>query len=246
MRRDLTERALESHEARHRLTIVTASGAKDCSPNGGRNLMKRVVAVLMLTAALALALALPTAAAEKGKDHPVVVISTSMGDMEVELYPDKAPKTVENFLWYVDKKFYDGLIFHRVIDNFMIQAGGFAADSLTGDMAQKKGNAPIQNEATNGVSNEKYTIAMARLNDPHSASSQFFINSQDNPGLDHRDTTSPRGWGYCVFGKVISGTQVVDKIGKVKTGMKNGMNDVPVKPVTILKAYRKTETKKSG
>jgi len=212
--------------------------------------MKRVVAVLMLTAALALALALPTAAAEKGKDHPVVVISTSMGDMEVELYTDKAPKTVENFLWYVDNKFYDGLIFHRVIDNFMIQAGGFTADTLAADMVQKKGNAPIENEAYNGLSNEKYTIAMARLNDPHSASSQFFINNQDNSGLDHRDKSSPRSWGYCVFGKVISGQQVVDKISKVKTGLKNGMNDVPVKPVFILKAYRrdakKAETKKTG
>ena len=203
--------------------------------------MKRVVAVLMLTAALALALALPTAAAEKGKDHPVVVISTSMGEMEVELYPDKAPKTVENFLWYVDNKFYDGLIFHRVIDNFMIQAGG-----LTADMMRKEGNAPIENEATNGLSNEKYTIAMARLNEPHSASSQFFINSQDNAGLDHRDKSSPRAWGYCVFGKVISGQPVVDKISKVKTGTKNGMNDVPLEPVTILKAYRKTKTKNNG
>ena len=195
--------------------------------------MKRVIAVLMLTAALALALALPTAAAEKGKDHPVVVISTSMGEMEVELYPDKAPKTVENFLWYVDNKFYDGLIFHRVIDGFMIQGGGF-----TPDMSQKQGKPPIENEAGNGLTNDKYTIAMARTSVVNSATAQFFINVKDNTFLNQRDKT-PQGFGYAVFGKVTKGMEVVDAIAKVKTGQKNGFNDVPLENVVITKAYRK-------
>ncbi|MGD8413098.1 MAG: peptidylprolyl isomerase, partial [Candidatus Latescibacterota bacterium] len=173
----------------------------------------------------------------KNPNDPVVVISTSMGDMEVELYKNEAPITVQNFEWYVKNGFYDGLIFHRVIDNFMIQGGGF-----TPDMKKKEGNEPIENEATNGLSNEKYTIAMARTNAVHSATSQFFINNKDNAFLDNKDTTQ-RGFGYCVFGKVISGQDVVDKISKVKTTTKNGMQDVPVEPVIITKVWIKGKDK---
>ncbi|MDH4337780.1 MAG: peptidylprolyl isomerase [Candidatus Krumholzibacteria bacterium] len=167
----------------------------------------------------------------------MVVLETSMGTMEMELYPDKAPLSVQNFLWYVDNHFYDGLIFHRVIDGFMIQTGGF-----TPDMTQKAGKPPIDNEAGNGLTNDKYTVAMARTNAVHSATSQFFINTTDNAFLNHTDNTQ-RGFGYCVFGKVIEGKEVVDKIGKVKTGNKAGMNDVPLETVSILKAYRKEAAK---
>lgn len=205
--------------------------------------MRRLVLLFVLAVCVAAATTAPTVV--EGKENPVVVISTSLGDMEVELYADKAPITVQNFLWYVDNKFYDGLIFHRVIANFMIQGGGF-----TKDMEKKEGNAPIENEATNGLSNEKYTIAMARLPAVHSASSQFFINNKDNPGLDHKNKTA-QGFGYCVFGKVIAGTEVVDKISAVETGVQNGMQDVPLKPVLIKRAYRaapepEKEKKKEG
>ena len=198
--------------------------------------MKHLALILALAAVVAVAATSPAFAEGKEvKGNPVVIMSTNYGDMEIELYPDKAPETVKNFLWYVDNKFYDGLIFHRVIDNFMIQGGGF-----TKDLVKKAGNAPIKNEAGNGLSNGVYTIAMARTNDVNSATSQFFINNKDNPALDHRDET-PRGFGYCVFGKVIKGDNVVDKISKVATTSKNGMNDVPVKPVIIEKAYRAGE-----
>lgn len=175
-----------------------------------------------------------SAAAANAEDaNPVVVLQTSFGNITIELYPDKAPKTVENFLWYVDHKFYDGLIFHRVIPTFMIQGGGF-----TPDMNQKQPNAPIKNEANNGLSNLRGTIAMARTNDPNSASSQFFINVKDNKGLDFKSET-PQGWGYCVFGKVIEGMDVVDEIRDVKTTTKGGYQDVPEVPVVIEKAYAK-------
>jgi cyclophilin family peptidyl-prolyl cis-trans isomerase len=186
-----------------------------------------------LAAAVVAALFAGTAGAQTKKENPVVVLETTKGNIEVELYANKAPQTVQNFLYYVDNKFYDGLIFHRVIDNFMIQTGGF-----TPDMVQKQGKPPIPNEADNGLMNDKYTIAMARTSDPNSATSQFFINTKDNAFLNFK-SKAPDGWGYCVFGKVTAGQPIVDAIGKVKTGTKNGMNDVPVETVKIVKAYRK-------
>ena len=153
------------------------------------------------------------------------VIDTSKGNIVIETYPKKAPITVENFESYVNKGFYNNTIFHRVIDGFMIQGGGF-----TKDMAQKQTDAPIQNEASNGLKNEKYTIAMARTSIPDSATSQFFINVNNNNFLDY---PGQDGAGYCVFGKVIEGQDVVDKIAKLKTRVKNGMGDVPIKTVKI-------------
>ncbi len=160
----------------------------------------------------------------------MVKLSTNYGDITLELDAEKAPITVANFLQYVESGFYDNVIFHRVIDGFMIQGGGF--DGL---MKQKSTKAEIKNEANNGLANNKYTIAMARTSIPDSASSQFFINVGDNSFLNHTAPTSS-GWGYCVFGKVVAGTEVVDKITKVKTGNKAGHQDVPLEPVIILKA----------
>lgn len=176
------------------------------------------------------------AAQEKPKDNPVVVMKTTLGDITIELYPDKAPVTVRNFLSYVDNKFYEGLIFHRVIANFMIQGGGF-----TKDMVRKESSAAIQNEADNGLSNLKGTIAMARTNDPHSATSQFFINVKDNASLDFKNKNSGQTWGYCVFGKVIDGMAVVEQIRQVPTTNKAGNADVPVDPIEIKKVYRAAE-----
>ena len=156
------------------------------------------------------------------------VIDTTKGNIVIETYPKKAPTTVKNFESYVNKGFYDNTIFHRVIDGFMIQGGGF-----TKDMAQKQTDAPIQNEASNGLKNEKYTIAMARTQDPDSASSQFFINVNNNNFLDY---PGQDGAGYCVFGKVIEGQDVVDKIAKVTTGSSGMHQDVPNEPVIIEEA----------
>ncbi len=156
------------------------------------------------------------------------VIDTSKGNIVIETYPKKAPITVKNFESYVNKGFYNNTIFHRVIDGFMIQGGGF-----TKDMAQKQTDAPIQNEASNGLKNEKYTIAMARTQDPDSASSQFFINVNNNNFLDY---PGQDGAGYCVFGKVIEGQDVVDKIAKVTTGSSGMHQDVPNEPVIIEEA----------
>jgi len=160
----------------------------------------------------------------------MIIMSTSAGDIHIELYADKAPITVKNFLAYVDAGFYDDTIFHRVIPDFMIQCGGF-----TPDMQQKKTNAPIKNEADNGLSNEPYTLAMARTSDINSATSQFFINLADNVFLDN----GKRDFGYAVFCKVVKGTEVVDKIAEVKTGSKGGHGDVPLTAVTI-NSVRKT------
>jgi cyclophilin family peptidyl-prolyl cis-trans isomerase len=160
---------------------------------------------------------------------PRVTLNTSKGEIVVELYADKAPKTVKNFLAYVDDKFYDGTIFHRVIPNFMIQGGGFTAD-----MNQKQTKAPVENEAGNNLSNARGTIAMARTGDPHSATAQFFINLKDNTFLDRKQ--SQDGWGYTVFGKVVKGMEVVDAIAAVRTGSKSGMSDVPTQTVTITGA----------
>ena len=160
----------------------------------------------------------------------MVKLTTNFGDITLELNAEKAPITVANFTKYVEDGFYDGIIFHRVIDGFMIQGGGFDAT-----MKQKKNNAEIKNEANNGLSNDKYTVAMARTSVPDSASSQFFINVGNNEFLNHTAPTSS-GWGYCVFGKVIEGMDVVDKIKAVKTASKSGHQDVPVDAVMIEKA----------
>ncbi|HCY16415.1 MAG: cyclophilin [Curvibacter sp. GWA2_64_110] len=153
-----------------------------------------------------------------------------LGVITLELDAAKAPKSVENFLAYVNKGHYDRTIFHRVIPGFMIQGGGFEPG-----MSQKASDKPIENEANNGLKNDKYTIAMARTNDPHSASSQFFINVADNGFLNHT-APSAQGWGYAVFGKVVAGTDVVDKIAAVKTGQKGYHGDVPKDDVVIEKA----------
>ena len=176
--------------------------------------------------ALALAGALFATATLKGETpvkHPTVVMKTSLGSVTIELYPDEAPESVKNFLQYVNDKFYDGTIFHRVISNFMVQGGGFTPDGK-----QKATRAPIKNEAANKVKNELGTVAMARTSEPNSATAQFFINVKDNGFLDYRDS-SPQGIGYCVFGKVTAGMDVVDKIKAVPTGAQ----DVPKTQVVI-------------
>jgi cyclophilin family peptidyl-prolyl cis-trans isomerase len=169
--------------------------------------------------------------AEDGKpqnpNDPIVLMSTSAGDVKIELFKDKAPATVANFLAYVNDKFYDGTVFHRVIPNFMIQGGGF-----TPDMKQKPTKAAIKNEASNGLKNQFGTLAMARTSDINSATAQFFINAKDNDFLDHKDD-SMQGYGYCVFGKVIEGSKVVQKIEGVDTSSKGAYEDVPVEPVVI-------------
>ncbi|MBR0128953.1 MAG: peptidyl-prolyl cis-trans isomerase [Neisseriaceae bacterium] len=160
----------------------------------------------------------------------MIRLTTNFGNIDIELNFDKAPKTAANFEQYVKDGFYNGTIFHRVIDNFMIQGGG-----MTANMQEKPTREPIENEAANGLKNDCYTIAMARTMDPHSASSQFFINVKDNDFLNHTAPT-PQGWGYCVFGKVVAGTEVVDKIKTVKTGRHGYHDDVPLETVLIEKA----------
>jgi len=161
--------------------------------------------------------------------HPRIKMTTSQGDIVLELDALRAPKTVENFLNYVNSGFYDDTIFHRVISNFMIQGGGF-----TENLNKKPTSAPVQNEANNGLQNSRGTIAMARTSDPHSATAQFFINVVDNNFLDHHSQTQ-RGWGYTVFGKVVEGMNVVDKIRKLKTGPGGPFRkDVPVQTVKII------------
>lgn len=162
----------------------------------------------------------------------MVKLKTNFGDIVLELDGEKAPITVDNFLSYIDEGFYNGTIFHRVIDGFMIQGGGFDEN-----MQQKPTHDEIQNEANNGLKNDQYTIAMARTNMPHSASSQFFINGNNNDFLNHTAETAS-GWGYCVFGKVVEGTDVIDQIIKVKTGSKLGHQDVPLENVVIENASR--------
>ena len=186
---------------------------------------RRAAAQAILTGAAA-ALGLPLQAAEPA--GPKVRLKTSLGDIVVQLDPAKAPKTVENFLQYVKDKHYDGTVFHRVINGFMIQGGGF-----TPDMAQKPTRPPIPLEAGNGLKNDKYTIAMARTGDPNSATSQFFINVKNN---DMLNAPSPDGHGYAVFGQVIEGQDVVDKIKAVATGNKGPYQNVPTTPVVIESA----------
>ena len=170
---------------------------------------------------------------EAGSKNPVVEMKTTKGTIVIEVYPEKAPKTVTNFLRYVRWGQYDDTIFHRVIPNFMIQGGGF-----TTQMKKKVTEMPVENEADNGLKNDRGTIAMARTPDPHSATSQFFINIKNNDFLNHKSKT-PRGWGYTSFGKVIKGMDVVDEISKVKTGSKAGMSDVPIEDVVIIEAVLK-------
>jgi len=166
---------------------------------------------------------------EKGIDT-MVKLHTNRGTITLQLDAEKAPNTVKNFLEYVNSGFYSKTIFHRVIDGFMIQGGGFEPG-----MKQKPVNAPIKNEAANGLKNDNYTVAMARTNDPHSATAQFFINVKDNGFLNHSAPT-PQGYGYCVFGKVVEGKEVVDAIRKVSTGNRAGFQDVPKEDVIITKA----------
>ncbi|MFZ5425484.1 MAG: peptidylprolyl isomerase [Thermodesulfobacteriota bacterium] len=187
--------------------------------------MKKLTMIMAVLAALA---CLAGAAAAASPEY--VKLATSKGDIVLELYPDKAPATVENFLKYVKDGYYDGLIFHRVINGFMIQGGGMDAK-----MEPRSSRAPIKNEADNGLKNEAYTVAMARTMDPHSATGQFFINVVDNSMLDHKGKNAS-GWGYAVFGKVVEGRQVVDAIKAVPTASKGPYNDVPREPVVIIKA----------
>ena len=185
----------------------------------------------LASASLMLLLQAPCTAQER---NPQLVMETSLGKVRLELFADKAPLTVKNFLQYVDDKFYDGLVFHRVIGNFMIQGGG-----LGEDLKEKAGRAPIANEAGNGLSNARGTLAMARTVVPNSATSQFFINLKDNSFLDR--AKSPDKVGYAVFGKVIDGMDVIDKISRVKTGSRGGHQDVPLEPVVIRSLRRATE-----
>ena len=178
---------------------------------------------------LTLMLALFLAAALQAEEVKVLM-KTSKGDMEITLDEERAPRTVENFLRYVDEGFYDGTIFHRVISGFMIQGGGYTAD-----MKKKPTHEPVVNEAKNGLKNKRGTIAMARTSDPHSATSQFFINHKDNPNLDY---PSFDGWGYTVFGRMTKGLEVLDAIASVPTTTKNGMRDVPVEAVVIESVKR--------
>ena len=190
--------------------------------------MKKLNGPSFLCLALAGLLAVSAIAQDDGSKNPQVVLETSKGQIVLELYPDKAPKTVENFLAYVESGFFDGTIFHRVVRDFVIQGGGY-----TSDFTKKETRPPIVNEAKNGLSNDRGTISMARTNDPDSATSQFFISTKDNPSLDP-SAASPHG--YAVFGKVIEGMEVVDAIGTVKTTYKMGMADVPTENVVLTKA----------
>ena len=183
--------------------------------------MKNIVKIIVLNIFLLISIS------SFGKDTNTFIIETNRGNITIEVYPKKAPKTVDNFKAYVANEFYNGLIFHRVISNFMIQGGGFDKN-----MMQKQTNDPIINESNNGLKNKPYTLAMARTNDPNSATSQFFINLIDNGFLNYTGKTSSK-IGYCVFGSVIEGKDIVDKIGKFKTHTKNGQSDVPIKKVVI-------------
>ena len=181
-----------------------------------------------VAAVFALSAVSPAALAAKGDPH--VLLTTSAGNIELELNSQKAPVSVKNFLDYVNSGFYNNTTFHRVIPGFMVQGGGFNEQ-----MQQKQPNPPIKNEADNGLKNARYTVAMARTSDPHSATAQFFINVADNGFLNHT-APSMQGWGYAVFGKVVAGQDVVDKIAKVRTGRVGWYDDVPTEDVVIEKA----------
>jgi peptidyl-prolyl cis-trans isomerase A (cyclophilin A) len=191
-----------------------------------------IVTVLAFGLGSGLSLGTGSVAAQADDKHPVVVLDTNLGEITIELDAENAPTTVDNFMKYVDAKFYDNLIFHRVIPKFMIQGGGFDAQ-----MNQKREGmrAPIRNESGNGLTNRRGTIAMARTSNPNSATSQFFINHADNPFLDQGD-------GYAVFGKVTAGMDVVDKIARTATATQAGMQNVPVEPVIIKSVRRKAKS----
>lgn len=169
----------------------------------------------------------------QAKEYPVVVMETTQGTIEIKLFEDKAPETVKNFLTYVNEGFYNQTIFHRVIDGFMIQGGGY-----TVDLKKKSTHDAIKNEANNGLQNTTGTIAMARTSDPHSATAQFFINVNDNSNLNHIAQT-PRGWGYCVFGQVSKGMSVVNKIKKTQTRRNGPFADLPAENIIMTKVYLK-------
>jgi peptidyl-prolyl cis-trans isomerase B (cyclophilin B) len=192
--------------------------------------MSSTRASILLAALMTPLLMLAASASSAAEQAPRVRLETTMGNIVLALDAQQAPQTVENFLAYVNSGFYDGTIFHRVIGNFMIQGGGYTAD-----MSRKQTRPPVKNEADNGLKNSRGSIAMARTQDPHSASAQFFINVEDNAALDH---TAPneRGWGYAVFGHVAEGMDVVDKIRAQATGVKAGFRDVPKKTITITRA----------
>ena len=185
--------------------------------------MKKIIKYLVITAVIFL----NNGANAEMTTNTKIIIETTSGDIKIELYDDKAPITSENFKKYIESGYFTDTIFHRVIKDFMIQGGGF-----TTEMDEKDSMPPIQNEANNGVSNERGTIAMARTPDPHSASSQFFINLKDNNFLDFTAET-PQGWGYCAFGKVFEGMDILDKIALVDTGSYGAHQDVPKEPITI-------------
>lgn len=187
----------------------------------------RIVLAILLVGLCVMPAQAASKHATKGK-MKMVKLHTNQGVITLQLDAEKAPLTVKNFLDYVNSGFYSNTIFHRVIPNFMIQGGGFEPG-----LQQKPTNAPIKNEAANGLKNDIYTIAMARTGDPHSATAQFFINTKNNGFLDY---PGQDGWGYCVFGKVVEGMEVVDAIGKVRTGSSRGYQDVPVEDVIITKA----------
>ncbi|MCE2484611.1 MAG: peptidyl-prolyl cis-trans isomerase [Desulfurellaceae bacterium] len=188
--------------------------------------MRSVACIIALTGALLISL--PACSEADPPDGPVVVLSTSMGEIKIGLYEEEAPETVKNFLDYVNDGFYDNTIFHRVIPNFMVQGGGFSPD-----MRQKDTKRPIRNEADNGLQNDEGTVAMARTNATHSATSQFFINVTRNSFLDHQ---SQANFGYCVFGRVIEGLDVVKQMEGVQTGRHGMYDDVPLEPIVIQSA----------
>lgn len=192
--------------------------------------MEKIVMFLMTCFTVAATACFASSNDASTKKNPVVLLETNLGNITLELYADKAPITVKNFLDYVNSGHYAGTIFHRVINGFMIQGGGFSKE-----MNQKSVKAPIAIESENGLKNERGTIAMARTSDVNSATSQFFINVVDNKMLDFTAKT-PSGYGYCVFGKVTKGMDVIDKIKEVKTGNKNGHANVPLESIEILKA----------
>ena len=200
--------------------------------NGGIKPWRETMRVEYLNFLLSSSIAVLLSAGISLGASPTVIMKTSMGEIKIELYEKKAPISVKNFLAYVDDGFFDGTIFHRVINDFMIQGGGF-----TKDMEKKATKPPIKNEAANGLKNKTGTLAMARTGVVDSATAQFFINTVDNDFLDHQDTTT-RGYGYAVFGRVIDGMDVVNKIKVVKTTSKGGMGDVPVEPVIIESVKR--------
>lgn len=191
------------------------------------NWMKNLFAVLLITLTCSAQAATPSTTTEKGK-NTMVKFDTNLGSFTLQLDAEKAPLTVKNFLDYVNSGFYSNTIFHRVIDGFMVQGGGFEPG-----MKQKPTKDPVQNEAANGLKNEFYTVAMARTNAPHSATAQFFINVANNGFLNN---PGQDGWGYCVFGKVVAGTEVIDAMRKVRTGNRAGHQNVPLEDIIISKA----------